>query len=67
VELHISDDGRGLALHKLYENGVASGLFGASEQPTPDAVADHSSSLSMCRSRPAVIEQHARQPDTVWQ
>ena len=40
VELHISDDGRGLALHKLYEKGVASGLFGPSDQPTPDAVAD---------------------------
>jgi chemotaxis protein histidine kinase CheA len=40
VELHISDDGRGLALHKLYEKGIASGLFDSSEQPTPDAVAD---------------------------
>jgi chemotaxis protein histidine kinase CheA len=40
VELHISDDGRGLALHKLYEKGVASGLFGAHAQPTRDAVAD---------------------------
>jgi chemotaxis protein histidine kinase CheA len=40
VQLHISDDGRGLALHKLYEKGVASGLFGAGEQPTRDAVAD---------------------------
>jgi HPt (histidine-containing phosphotransfer) domain-containing protein len=40
VELHISDDGRGLALHKLYEKGVASGLFGSSEQPTPETIAD---------------------------
>jgi chemotaxis protein histidine kinase CheA len=40
VELHISDDGRGLALHKLYEKGVASGLFGPSEQPTPETIAD---------------------------
>jgi HPt (histidine-containing phosphotransfer) domain-containing protein len=40
VELHISDDGRGLALHKLYEKGVAGGLFGSGEQPTCDAVAD---------------------------
>jgi two-component system chemotaxis sensor kinase CheA len=40
VQLHISDDGRGLALHKLYEKGVASGLFGTGEQPTRDAVAD---------------------------
>jgi HPt (histidine-containing phosphotransfer) domain-containing protein len=40
VELHISDDGRGLALHKLYEKGIASGLFGSSEQPTPETIAD---------------------------
>jgi chemotaxis protein histidine kinase CheA len=40
VELRISDDGRGLALHKLYEKGVASGLFASGERPTPDAVAD---------------------------
>ncbi len=40
VELHISDDGRGLALHKLYEKGVANGLFSSGEQPTRDAVAD---------------------------
>jgi HPt (histidine-containing phosphotransfer) domain-containing protein len=40
IELRISDDGRGLALHKLYEKGVAGGLFGSGEQPTCDAVAD---------------------------
>jgi HPt (histidine-containing phosphotransfer) domain-containing protein len=40
VELHISDDGQGLPLHKLYEKGVASGLLKASDHPTPDAVAD---------------------------
>jgi HPt (histidine-containing phosphotransfer) domain-containing protein len=40
VELRISDDGRGLALHKLYEKGVAAGLFGAGEQPGCAAVAD---------------------------
>jgi two-component system chemotaxis sensor kinase CheA len=40
VELHISDDGRGLALHKLYDKGIASGLFGVDERPTRAAVAD---------------------------
>ena len=33
VELHVSDDGRGLALHKLYEKGVAAGIFNATERP----------------------------------
>jgi HPt (histidine-containing phosphotransfer) domain-containing protein len=40
VELRIGDDGRGLALHNLYAKGVASGLFGSGDQPTPEAVAD---------------------------
>jgi HPt (histidine-containing phosphotransfer) domain-containing protein len=40
VELHISDDGRGLALHKLYEKGITSGLFAADERPTRDSVAE---------------------------
>ena len=40
LELHISDDGRGLALHKLYEKGIAGGLFGAGERPTRNAVAE---------------------------
>jgi two-component system chemotaxis sensor kinase CheA len=34
VELHISDDGQGLALHKLYEKGLASGLFSAVSAPS---------------------------------
>jgi HPt (histidine-containing phosphotransfer) domain-containing protein len=40
VELHVSDDGRGLALHKLYERGVATGLFATTERPTPEAIAE---------------------------
>jgi two-component system chemotaxis sensor kinase CheA len=40
VELRISDDGRGLALHKLYDKGVATGLFGVDERPTRAVVAD---------------------------
>jgi cytochrome b561/HPt (histidine-containing phosphotransfer) domain-containing protein len=40
VELRISDDGRGLALHKLYEKGVATGLFRVDERPTRATVAD---------------------------
>ena len=40
VELRIGDDGRGLALHRLYEKGLASGLFGADAHPTRAAVAD---------------------------
>ncbi len=40
LELHISDDGRGLALHKLYEKGLANGVFRPDENPTPDAIAD---------------------------
>jgi HPt (histidine-containing phosphotransfer) domain-containing protein len=40
LELHISDDGRGLALHKLYEKGVAGGLFAAGERPAREAIAD---------------------------
>jgi HPt (histidine-containing phosphotransfer) domain-containing protein len=40
VDLHISDDGKGLALHTLYEKGLASNVFGAGEQPTREAVAD---------------------------
>ena len=39
LELHISDDGRGLALHKLYENGVTHGLFKAGERPSPQQIA----------------------------
>lgn len=40
TELHISDDGRGLALHKLYEKGLANGVFQAGEKPKPEAVAE---------------------------
>jgi chemotaxis protein histidine kinase CheA len=40
VELHIADDGQGLALHRLYEKGVASGLFSAQERPTREAIAE---------------------------
>jgi HPt (histidine-containing phosphotransfer) domain-containing protein len=40
LEIEISDDGRGLALHKLYEKGVAEGLFAAGERPTREAVAE---------------------------
>lgn len=40
VELHISDDGRGLALHKLYQKGVENGLFTPEESPEPDRVAE---------------------------
>ncbi len=40
VLLKISDDGRGLALHKLFEKGVAAGRFMAEEQPSPNEVAE---------------------------
>jgi chemotaxis protein histidine kinase CheA len=40
IELHISDDGRGLPLHKLFAKGVAAGLFKESDQPPRQAVAD---------------------------
>ncbi len=40
VELHIGDDGRGLALHKLLEKGTAAGLFGGDARPSREAVAD---------------------------
>jgi two-component system chemotaxis sensor kinase CheA len=40
VQLHISDDGRGLALHKLYEKGLAAGMFKPGEQPAREAIAE---------------------------
>jgi HPt (histidine-containing phosphotransfer) domain-containing protein len=40
VELRIGDDGRGLALHKLYEKGVANGSFAADGPPSRDALAE---------------------------
>jgi len=39
-ELHISDDGRGLALHKLYDKGLANGIFDATSPPSAQTVAD---------------------------
>jgi HPt (histidine-containing phosphotransfer) domain-containing protein len=40
VELHIGDDGRGLALHKLYEKGVAAGIFDATQRPSRESIAE---------------------------
>jgi HPt (histidine-containing phosphotransfer) domain-containing protein len=40
LELRVSDDGRGLALHKLYEKGVAKGVFNAATKPSRQDVAD---------------------------
>jgi len=40
MELHIRDDGRGLALHKLHEKGVARGTFAADAAVAPKVVAD---------------------------
>ena len=40
VQLHVSDDGRGLALHKLYEKGLAAGMFQPGEQPSREAIAE---------------------------
>ena len=40
VELHVSDDGRGLALHKLYEKGLAAGIFNTSQRPAAQDVAE---------------------------
>jgi chemotaxis protein histidine kinase CheA len=40
VELHISDDGRGLALDKLYVKGIDNGMFSATERPPPQAIAE---------------------------
>lgn len=39
-ELHISDDGRGLALHKLYEKGVANSIFEPDNKPSAQDVAE---------------------------
>jgi HPt (histidine-containing phosphotransfer) domain-containing protein len=39
MELHISDDGRGLALHKLYEKGVREGVFTEAQKPSTQEVA----------------------------
>jgi HPt (histidine-containing phosphotransfer) domain-containing protein len=40
LELHVSDDGRGLALHALFRKGVSLGLFQAADKPPRQAVAD---------------------------
>ncbi len=40
VHLHIRDDGRGLALHKLYEKGIAQGRFTTDVQPSAEEVAE---------------------------
>jgi two-component system chemotaxis sensor kinase CheA len=40
LELHVSDDGRGLALHKLYETGLAAGISNAAERPSAQQVAE---------------------------
>ena len=40
LELHVSDDGRGLALHKLYETGRAAGLFNTNDHPSAREVAE---------------------------
>lgn len=39
-QLRIRDDGRGLALHKLYQKGIDNGVFSEAEKPTPVAVAE---------------------------
>ena len=40
LELHVRDDGRGLALHSLFRKGVALGLFHADDKPPRQVVAD---------------------------
>ena len=40
VELRISDDGRGLPLHRLYEQGLAAGVFEAAHRPGRQEVAE---------------------------
>jgi two-component system chemotaxis sensor kinase CheA len=40
IELHVSDDGRGLALHKLYEKGVSAGIFNSGARPSAGEVAE---------------------------
>jgi two-component system chemotaxis sensor kinase CheA len=40
IELRIGDDGRGLALHKLHEKGIADGSFSADNPPTREAIAE---------------------------
>jgi HPt (histidine-containing phosphotransfer) domain-containing protein len=40
LDLHVRDDGRGLALHALFRKGVSLGLFQADDQPPRQDVAD---------------------------
>ncbi len=40
LELRIGDDGRGLALHKLFEKGCAAGVFAPADRPEPQSVAE---------------------------
>jgi HPt (histidine-containing phosphotransfer) domain-containing protein len=40
LELHVSDDGRGLALQALFRKGVSLGLFQPDDKPPRQAVAD---------------------------
>jgi HAMP domain-containing protein/HPt (histidine-containing phosphotransfer) domain-containing protein len=40
VELRIRDDGRGLALHKLYQKALDNNILRDSDNPTPQAVAN---------------------------
>jgi HPt (histidine-containing phosphotransfer) domain-containing protein len=40
LELRIGDDGRGLALHKLFEKGCAAGIFAPADRPAAQAVAE---------------------------
>ncbi len=40
MELRISDDGRGLPLHKLYEKALSNGVFAAGDRPSAQRVAD---------------------------
>ncbi len=40
LQLHIGDDGRGLALHKLYAKGLEAGVFGPDQKPSAQDVAE---------------------------
>ncbi len=40
LQLRIGDDGRGLALHRLFDKAVAEGVFAATQKPARGAVAE---------------------------
>lgn len=40
AEIHIHDDGRGMALHKIFEKAVNCNLYKADDKPSPQAVAE---------------------------